>query len=62
MKTNKGNARSKGNESDDDQFSKQSWESKVNVQMEFDNPPYGAPWRSAYPLKAQISILETFQR
>jgi len=39
MKTDKGNIRSKGNESDDDQFSKQSWESKVNVPMEFDKSP-----------------------
>ena len=39
MKTDKGNIRSKGNESDDDQFSKQSWESKVSVPMEFDKSP-----------------------
>ena len=41
MKTDKGNIRSKDNESDDDQFSKQSWESKFIAQMEFDKPPTG---------------------
>ena len=41
MKTNDSNNRREDNESDDDQFSKQSWESKFIAPMEFDKPPLG---------------------
>ena len=41
MKMNDSNTRREDNKSDDDQFSKQSWESKFIAQMEFDKPPTG---------------------
>ena len=41
MKTNDSNTMREDNESDDDQFSKQSWESKFIAPMEFGKPPSG---------------------
>ena len=38
---NDSNTRREDNKSDDDQFSKQSWERKFIARMEFDKPPPG---------------------